>query len=140
MVGLLAWFFTRLLNVHDPQARYLVLVSELRIYAITFAAYGFLFLLSFWGMWKARLRGWWVALTTSICFEFWLVRLAGEPDIGSVESQRRFVFALLFLISLVLLLLPPVIKFYWIDARRARINSSSGGVDTASEPSKATSL
>lgn len=66
--------------------------------------------ISFWGLWKSKRWGWWLALVMNVII---LATLAyGMVDENSVDMEE-IVVTLCFMILPIFLLLPKVRKFYW---------------------------
>jgi hypothetical protein len=65
---------------------------------------------AFWGLWKSRRWGWWLALGTDVLILATLVySMIGENSSDLTEP----VWALCFVVGAILLLLPRVRRFYW---------------------------
>jgi uncharacterized membrane protein (DUF2068 family) len=85
-------------------------VHGLRIGAVVLGVPALVLFVSFWGLWKSKPWGWWLALAVDVIVL--AVFAYGTFDANSIEWDEVGI-TLCLLVLLVFLLLPKVRKFYW---------------------------
>src|SRR5207245_1146649 len=96
----------------DPAAA----VWRLEIAAGTIAAFASVALVGAYGMWRDRLWGWWLAFLADGIFAGVLMYCVADDGWNNADPEL-IVSTALFLVPVILLLLPPVRRFYWETSR-----------------------
>ena len=91
--------------------------SGLKTGAIVLRVPALLATLSWYGLWKKMLWGWWLALLTDIALMAMFIYSMIDDGVGNIDWEMAGV-TVISVMAPVFLLIPAVIRFYWHATKR----------------------